>query len=1219
MSSDPNEGGSRSQAKRTKRKRSTSTPSPQSPRSPAATTARSRPPPPPPPPASLVRLLRSDPSVVQYFQSLQANLEADVGIWKGRATKWKGKYEGLLSEGGERKSERLRRQKGKGVPKCSTNGKTSNAEETKNNDEKNPPPQVEAIVNLKSNGRKLIQSHDEGEPIDDSMFQFSSSSSTSSSSSDDDGDGLDKKSKAESTESEDAKTQREGKRKLFLLLKEAYDSLERLGIPLMKEVVPPGGKHEATVYKEQQQQQEATDEKLDNDANFGVQESEEIESDDTVDRVLVPRSTKEVATSILSCIHNATRAKLMVLQEDEEEDAVEAGNSCRRVDLGMEFPPFNPNNSLLPGCDATLAARNQTRSLSYTDVCSTNTNQQEKPHPAVAIRRALFRALLILDAFCTRNVMGAAWDSLFDDSIVSSLPATAFEGKAAVGDAGCTYSSTELMRIGLENRKDVVQHLVDLLQREACEGWACADRSALRKNVSLRLQRVDYLCQESREYQEGEDSAVLLGGQRSNARLSSLLERYWLAQLVSGIQLSRNDHSSAANLVQRYILSTVPAMNFEKYPEMPPVMSLVVLRGLLLPDLQSLGWTHQSRDKTDSCWFLQQLRGEAADEEGEQKKDISTFCRVMSHCIHQVAQIWKDRLRLSYNDFRNHDVAQVELASYRDLLRSESACLCKECGDIEKELHSLRSLFSSSAYVTTSTLLPSALRLAFVLHGNFEDTKSLLTEILFDATSSSQSACGEGKLKMMVMAAGACRQLMLRRLDSYIGEIGQQMESSVAMPSLVGFVDKFAKKAHMMSNNRWFWKLASAVLDCAATLADGSAAAQTLLAAFHWSSRNSEMQISTEEAEPWKAFNDSLFRIASTPTVRVIHLERRKDRLNAFLAQALRENVLFVLSVEDLKGSEPALIREETPYLCCGRYAFDGFGRMVEAYERLSNEVGGLSNMKALVNPQWCPNDLKPFDKGAPDDEGLAQMSGGEVACALSHVASWKGVIRSLNLHYEDDRSFRSNTLFRHPERLRRLFQIAGFAEGKAFHSHNENIPPTPVCVILEDDAILVDRFGERLMELLKVLPRDFHFCSIGYGRPKSAPILPYNELCGIPSHLFYLTGYILSAAGASFLLESLPVKGPVDSWIGLKMTSNWDNVFGTSLGVGIHAKPNSKIARKDLRQILRFRAFCSLQPLCSQRVGIGEGPGGRSWRQRDSDIEYSGDRAHARIRRADT
>jgi len=112
-------------------------------------------------------------------------------------------------------------------------------------------------------------------------------------------------------------------------------------------------------------------------------------------------------------------------------------------------------------------------------------------------------------------------------------------------------------------------------------------------------------------------------------------------------------------------------------------------------------------------------------------------------------------------------------------------------------------------------------------------------------------------------------------------------------------------------------------------------------------------------------------------------------------------------------------------------------------------------------------------------------------------------------------------------QKLARMFEISGFARGDALLVKNENTGPSPCCVIFEDDAVLCDRFSERLEALLEELPRDFHFCSIGYSRPQRAPIVEYSSQLGIPSCLWYLTGYIISLDGARYLCESLPLAGP--------------------------------------------------------------------------------------------
>ena len=283
--------------------------------------------------------------------------------------------------------------------------------------------------------------------------------------------------------------------------------------------------------------------------------------------------------------------------------------------------------------------------------------------------------------------------------------------------------------------------------------------------------------------------------------------------------------------------------------------------------------------------------------------------------------------------------------------------------------------------------------------------------------------------------------------------------------------------------------------------------------------------------------------------------------------------------------------------------------------------MGSTERLDLVVASHWRPNDLKAFDTDAPEGEHLVRASPTERACALSHVASWHGSIRSCRISTGSADAISVSKFLKHPKHMLRTFKISGFAQGPALLAKHDNMPPSPVCVILEDDAVLEDRFAEKLADLLKELPRDFHFCSLGYSRPKLAPIVPFGNKIGIPTMLWYLTGYCISEAGACHLIDALPVTGPVDSWIGLQMTRNWDNVHGSRIGLGAHARSTDLPSLRDLRQILRFRAFCALTPLCHQKMmqtstataavasagTVVAASTSRSWRQRDTDIVFSG------------
>ncbi len=126
--------------------------------------------------------------------------------------------------------------------------------------------------------------------------------------------------------------------------------------------------------------------------------------------------------------------------------------------------------------------------------------------------------------------------------------------------------------------------------------------------------------------------------------------------------------------------------------------------------------------------------------------------------------------------------------------------------------------------------------------------------------------------------------------------------------------------------------------------------------------------------------------------------------------------------------------------------------------------------------------------------------------------------------------------------------------------------------------------------------------------------MINYTENIGIPTCFWYLTGYIISLGGTKHLLKSLPVRGPVDSWVGMKATSNWENEYGLRIGVG--TAPKAKVLsselpnRKELCNIMKFRVFAALTPLCSQKVAwkkTSTSQDRAKWRERDTDVTYSG------------
>jgi GR25 family glycosyltransferase involved in LPS biosynthesis len=133
---------------------------------------------------------------------------------------------------------------------------------------------------------------------------------------------------------------------------------------------------------------------------------------------------------------------------------------------------------------------------------------------------------------------------------------------------------------------------------------------------------------------------------------------------------------------------------------------------------------------------------------------------------------------------------------------------------------------------------------------------------------------------------------------------------------------------------------------------------------------------------------------------------------------------------------------------------------------------------------------------GTPGDTAAThiEMTGQEVAVALSHIAVWKLVAasdRSYTLVLEDDVYFRR-----------------GFAR-------------------------TLDRAWAALMESHEQSDA-FDVLYLSYKEARTeAPRIPVSELLFRPLRgLWQLSGYVLSTRGAQKLLDLLPVRGPVDLWI---------------------------------------------------------------------------------------
>jgi GR25 family glycosyltransferase involved in LPS biosynthesis len=564
--------------------------------------------------------------------------------------------------------------------------------------------------------------------------------------------------------------------------------------------------------------------------------------------------------------------------------------------------------------------------------------------------------------------------------------------------------------------------------------------------------------------------------------------------------------------------------------------------------------------------------------------------------FHFTAAIYRDR-NMPHMDDRITDTSKVELASYNRLTTSSSI--------LSVNVSATNATQQLNQVSETNGVLPPCRLLGLLVRLDACNLDELTTLSLCKLQEEQEISISYEEFLACVSAK---RELEIRQVDNYlrlvntpmvftpshtgktpIQHYSDQLVNSILTKDLdsvpVSTLNVAFRSCHITGDGRSLFRLSSWLMTALSDKKDENVSFQHLLGILESS--------------------------CHALTVRVINLRRRPDRLALFMSQAMLHRLIVVKGVTDvLHRTRPEGESHFALEGLIGGFAIDGQGKAAEVEKTLINLVGGNpEDLNRLVETHWFPNELKPFDRAAPSADRRVLISPSEKACALSHIACWKGVERSLA---EVNSNPLDGQVFHSLSRFRQRFLVSGYARGPSLSGESKG--PTPVCVILEDDAILVDRFSDRLACVLDELPRDFHFCSLGYSRPKTAPLVPFSDHVSVPTSIWYLTGYILSLEGARFLLDRLPVRGPVDSWVGIAMFSNnWDNVFGHSLGVGVSSKmhQDTAVSRANLRKILRFRAFAAAIPLCSQKVGNSSKSafptGHKSWRQRDTDIVYSG------------
>ena len=1208
-----------------KRKRQTSNgaanPSTSSPR---GSSSNRHPAPPPPPPQSLVDLLQSDAAVLRYFASLQSNLEADVGAWRDKAQKYKREAVALRRKLEQAENERRHRKREEcdGSDSSDADHDSDASFDAARKKEsagahRSKKTQLKAKESANTNGNKK-----------------SSSKSTRRKKKDDDAtsaipmvQGRNGEADIDQTAPfEDYHSKRiSGADRAAILsqLDEAYRCLERLGVSLVDESYASAPAL-ASAPAPAPIPAPGADPPCDNIDSDAIGEGERHDEGSAAEKtdpaapslILTRRSDHDVAADLMRSLRSLVRVSTRISVAAASSDGGDNRDFARKYE---PFPSRSTDGGVGGGNNGHVnggSSGNGAETLEMSACLPCCHEMLADQHPAADGLGVAIRALNILDTFCGAVLGDCSWDELFEESD-DEANAVADVDNNSTTDNESTRRDMKLehIRQGMRGRKDLVNSIVLSLRGEITTRWAVEDRLA-RSDVGALLFDDAYVNPSDDDGDNDNDdndtgvakASLQSFDSRSYNRLALLVDRVMYARIISAIYQNRCRYDLVEKVVFDFIISAMLSFGAEDYPHNSPVLSFCVLEALV-----------GSNNGAGNSWFRLF------------KKNASNFLtKALQLCIQSTRKIWTDRAKST--DGRIRDVSRVELAALNRILQNKSEKTdpldeeeaARQARDISSVI--VEQLNSTDAQPDETSALP--LFLSLILIGDFELVAETSTKVKLKLDSADEG----GRFVFSCMLLACCQAFQAIRCRNS-GADSTANDVSANLDSMLENLDTTNKSSSGGGTSMYLPILAQ----CSAVLANGLG--------IHKAASHTTMK--TKRSMQVSEMVDSS---SSIPMIRVINLERRSDRWNAIVDQARASQLLVVRGPASLV--EPNN-REDEAYW--GNYAFDGRGDV--DFTKTRSTLGDTSiRLNDYVASHWLPCELSVFDKNAKEEEVSVPASATERACALSHVASWKGVersLRSIEPSISQQRNAPSLSAVAENSSVR-LLRISGFASGPALLHENRAMGPVPVCVILEDDAVLVDRFRDRLATLLCELPRDFHFCSLGYGRPKNAPMIEFSETVGIPTFLWYMTGYILSMEGARLLLDGLPVVGPVDSWVGLKISSNWENEYGYAVGVGRDARKSAKkaemgsmqnispsgastsnvsnvLAHKDLARLMKFRAFAALVPLCSQKVGQGHVAGGADasgagasggiksqgarnqqrmiakWRDRDSDIVYSG------------
>jgi hypothetical protein len=957
-----------------------------------------RPPPTPAPPAALVSLIQKDSAVLTYFKSLQANLDYDVEKWKAEAKRWKKIAQDNSRDGLVPAVKRPARTNGK------NGAKRSSLKKKDQRTDRNSRAQSDSLDEhiIRANNTESEHNGEEGAddgsniPITDEALFGGSDDSSAAQSSRCDENNLERATQIQHN------VLSGNERASFVLekLKEAKKCLDLLGVSLVevevKTIKHPPSAGSFDMHKDDPDSSDAAD--------VG---NTETNPTTTIERILHRQSDETVTGHIMASLKTLIRASLSMVESDPmnpkitDEDASDDERVDKREDesLNADGDASNERAFLAKMRRQYHPFRHDGRlhiPTVYMPVDNTQVGDCQLPqHPASEGLNHVISILSIMGMYCSDDLSDGEWDSIFERVTTS----------ATENVDPSDEEELLILKVGMRNRCRIANRVLSSLHVEITRGWAITDRASFLTEPTLFSHESDVIDFGDKPQTTQDYHAKIYN------RLVSMEERIAHARIATVLTRERDDWQKAAELIIGYVVSSAPSMAVEHYPKLPPTLSLCVLEALLSSrSYETIDNGNKTPDTVDKGWFQKYIDYLiSVNNDSKATQSASQLLNAIAYPIRAAVLIWKAR---SFStDDRIRDIALIEMEAFQRIQQSADA---QWINKVDIEILDVDTITSVG-----SKMLDSALTVQDVA-GTDSNVSTLAT---FD-TAMTGIACALSLLTMgdidrvvdlfeeasksmtrMPLLCFIYVSLMCRKWDTMKLSNGGGRQTAAAFTVMDKFSPILVSAIQRVSPTNWHD--IESLIQCCVLMSDGRSLLRIandvipslLDSADTRQSNRMILPVKQSASRVLAAFIDT----GELPTVRVINLKRRPDRLLDFMSFASKEQLIVI------QGPISAMQQHDDNEDCIGDFAFDGKCTDSELKSNISLRLNG--NISNFVASKWRPSDLRAFDRDAPKHDDLVDLSLTEKACSSSHIASWIGVQRSLSEHTSNDTLVGKNIL----------------------------------------------------------------------------------------------------------------------------------------------------------------------------------------------------------------